>query len=249
MRLEGKVVFISGGSRGQGAAEAKLFAKEGASVVMGDILEDEGKKLEAEINESGGRALFVKLDVTSESEWQDAIAETVRTFGKLDVLVNNAAIYSRRSVEDTTVEEWDRIMAVNVKGVFLGTKHSIAEMRKVGGGSIINISSTAGLVGSTRSSAYTASKGGVRLLTKSTAVQYAGEGIRANSIHPGPIDTEMIAENIGTPERLAQSVARVPLGRVGTIDDVAYGALFLASDESSYMTGSELVIDGGVTAQ
>ena len=249
MRLEGKVVFISGGSRGQGAAEAKLFAKEGASVVMGDILEDEGKKLEAEINESGGRALFVKLDVTSESEWQDAIAETVRTFGKLDVLVNNAAIYSRRSVEDTTVEEWDRIMAVNVKGVFLGTKHSIAEMRKVGGGSIINISSTAGLVGSTRSSAYTASKGGVRLLTKSTAVQYAGEGIRANSIHPGPIDTEMIAENIGTPEGLAQSVARVPLGRVGTIDDVAYGALFLASDESSYMTGSELVIDGGVTAQ
>ena len=249
MRLEGKVVFISGGSRGQGAAEAKLFAKEGASVVMGDILEDEGKKLEAEINESGGRALFVKLDVTSESEWQDAIAETVRTFGKLDVLVNNAAIYSRRSVEDTTVEEWDRIMAVNVKGVFLGTKHSIAEMRKVGGGSIINISSTAGLVGSTRSSAYTASKGGVRLLTKSTAIQYAGEGIRANSIHPGPIDTEMIAENIGTPEGLAQSVARVPLGRVGTIDDVAYGALFLASDESSYMTGSELVIDGGVTAQ
>ncbi len=249
MRLEGKVVVISGGSRGQGAAEAKLFAKEGASVVMGDILEDEGKKLEAEINESGGRALFVKLDVTSESEWQDAIAETVRTFGKLDVLVNNAAIYSRRSVEDTTVEEWDRIMAVNVKGVFLGTKHSIAEMRKVGGGSIINISSTAGLVGSTRSSAYTASKGGVRLLTKSTAVQYAGEGIRANSIHPGPIDTEMIAENIGTPEGLAQSVARVPLGRVGTIDDVAYGALFLASDESSYMTGSELVIDGGVTAQ
>ena len=249
MRLEGKVVFISGGSRGQGAAEAKLFAKEGASVVMGDILEDEGKKLEAEINESGGRALFVKLDVTSESNWQEAIGETVRTFGKLDVLVNNAAIYSRVRVEDTTVEEWDRIMAVNAKGVFLGIKHSIPEMRKAGGGSIINISSTAGLVGSPRGSAYTASKGGVRLLTKSTAVQYASDGIRANSIHPGPIDTEMIAENIGTPEGLAQSVARVPLGRVGTIDDVAYGALFLASDESSYMTGSELVIDGGVTAQ
>ena len=249
MRLEGKVAFISGGSRGQGAAEAKLFAKEGASVVMGDILEDEGKRLEAEINESGGRALFVKLDVTSESEWQDAIGQTVRTFGKLDVLVNNAAIYSRSGVEDTSVEEWDRIMAVNVKGVFLGTKHSITEMRKAGGGSIINISSTAGLVGSPRSSAYTASKGGVRLLTKSTAVQYAADGIRANSIHPGPIDTDMIADNIGTPEGLAESVARVPLGRVGNVDDVAYGALFLASDESSYMTGSELVIDGGVTAQ
>ena len=249
MRLEGKVVFISGGSRGQGAAEAKLFAKEGASVVMGDILEDEGRRLEAEINESGGRALFVKLDVTSESDWQNAIGQTVRAFGKLDVLVNNAAIYSRVPVEDTSVEEWDRIMAVNVKGVFLGTKHSIAEMRKVAGGSIINISSTAGLVGSPRGSAYTASKGGVRLLTKSTAVQYAADGIRANSIHPGPIDTEMIAENIGTPEGLAQSVARVPLGRVGNVVDVAYGALFLASDESSYMTGSELVIDGGVTAQ
>ena len=249
MRLDGKVAFISGGSRGQGAAEAKLFAKEGASVVMGDILEDEGRKLEAEINESGGRALFVKLDVTSESDWQEAVGQTVRTFGKLDVLVNNAAIYSRVRVEDTTVAEWDRIMAVNVKGVFLGIKHSIPEMRQAGGGSIINISSTAGLVGSPRGSAYTASKGGVRLLTKSTAVQYAADGIRANSIHPGPIDTEMIAENIGTPEGLAESVARVPLGRVGNVDDVAYGALFLASDESSYMTGSELVIDGGVTAQ
>ena len=249
MRLEGKVAFISGGSRGQGAAEAKLFAKEGASVVMGDILEDEGRKLEAEINESGGRALFVKLDVTSESDWQEAVGQTVRTFGKLDVLVNNAAIYSRVRLEDTSVEEWDRIMAVNAKGVFLGIKHSIPEMRRAGGGSIINISSTAGLVGSPRGSAYTASKGGVRLLTKSTAVQCAADGIRANSIHPGPIDTDMIAENIGTPEGLAQSVARVPLGRVGSVDDVAYGALFLASDESSYMTGSELVIDGGVTAQ
>ena len=249
MRLEGKVVFISGGSRGQGAAEARLFATEGASVVMGDILEDEGKRLEAEINESGGRALFVRLDAASESDWQDAIRQTVQTFGKLDVLVNNAAIYSRAPIEQTSAEEWDNVMAVNARGVFLGTKHSIQEMRKSGGGSIVNISSTAGLVGNTRGGVYGASKGAVRLLTKSTAVQHAGEGIRANSIHPGPIDTDMIADNIATPEGRAESEARVPLGRIGSVEDVAYGALFLASDESSYMTGSELVIDGGVTAQ
>ena len=249
MRLEGKVVFISGGSRGQGAAEARLFATEGASVVMGDILEDEGRRLEAEINESGGRALFVRLDAASDSDWQNAIRQTVQTFGKLDVLVNNAAIYSRVPIEQTSAEEWDRIMAVNARGVFLGTKHSIPEMRKSGGGSIVNISSTAGLVGSARGSAYSASKGAVRLLTKSTAVQHAGEGIRANSIHPGPIDTDMIADNIATPEGRAESEARVPLGRIGSVEDVAYGALFLASDESSYMTGSELVIDGGATAQ
>lgn len=249
MRLEGKVAFISGGSRGQGAAEARLFATEGASVVMGDILEDEGRRLEAEINESGGRALFVRLDAASDSDWQNAIRQTVQTFGKLDVLVNNAAIYSRVPIEQTSAEEWDSIMAVNARGVFLGTKHSIPEMRKSGGGSIVNISSTAGLVGSARGSAYGASKGAVRLLTKSTAVQHAGEGIRANSIHPGPIDTDMIADNIATPEGRAESEARVPLGRIGSVEDVAYGALFLASDESSYMTGSELVIDGGATAQ
>ncbi len=249
MRLDGKVVFISGGSRGQGAAEARLFATEGASVVMGDILEDEGRRLEAEINESGGRALFVRLDAASESDWQNAIRQTVQTFGKLNVLVNNAAIYSRVPIENTSEEEWDHIMAVNARGVFLGTKHSIPEMRRAGGGSIVNISSTAGLVGSARGSAYSASKGAVRLLTKSTAVQHASEGIRANSIHPGPIDTDMIADNIATPKGRAESEARVPLGRIGSVEDVAYGALFLASDESSYMTGSELVIDGGATAQ
>ena len=249
MRLDGKVALISGGSRGQGAYEARLFAREGASVVIGDVLEDEGQKLEAEINETGGRALFVRLDVGSEQNWVDAIRETVERFGKLDVLVNNAAIYRTAPIEDTTEEEWDQVMAINAKGVFLGTKHAIPEMRKAGGGSIVNISSTAGLVGSPRGSAYSASKGSVRLLTKSTAIQHAEDGIRANSVHPGPIDTEMIRANIDTAEGLAASIARVPLGRIGTVEDVAYGALFLASDESSYMTGSELVIDGGVTAQ
>ena len=249
MRLEGKVAFISGGARGQGAAEARLFAREGAAVVIADILEDEGKKLEAEINETGGQALFVRLDVTSESDWKDSISETVKRFGKLDVLINNAGILGQTLIEHTTVEEWDNIMAVNTKGVFLGTKHVIPEMRKAGGGSIVNISSIAGMVGSPRGSAYTTSKGGVRVFTKTTAIQHASDGIRANSIHPGPIDTEMIADNISTPDGLATSLARVPLGRLGTVDDVAYGALFLASDEASYMTGSELVIDGGVIAQ
>ena len=249
MRLEGKVALISGGARGQGAAEARLFAREGAAVVIADILEDEGKRLEAEINEIGGQALFVKLDVTSESNWKDCIGETVERFGKLDVLVNNAGILGQTPIEDTPIDEWERIMSVNTTGVFLGTKHSIPEMRKAGGGSIVNISSIAGMIGSPRGSAYTTSKGGVRLFTKSTALQHAKDGIRANSIHPGPVDTEMIAENISTPEGRAASIARVPLGRIGTADDVAYGALFLASDEASYMTGSELVIDGGVIAQ
>lgn len=249
MRLQGKVALISGGAKGQGATEARLFVKEGASVVIGDILEDEGSKVEAEINESGGGALFTKLDVTSASDWESAVKLAVERFGKLDVLINNAAIYSRVPIEHATEEEWDMIMAVNTKGVFLGTRAVIPAMREAGGGSIVNISSTAGLVGSTRGGAYATSKGGVRLFTKNTAMQHAKDGIRANSIHPGPIDTDMISEALGTPEGLALSESRIPMGRVGTVDDVAYGVLFLASDESSYMTGAELVIDGGMTAQ
>jgi NAD(P)-dependent dehydrogenase (short-subunit alcohol dehydrogenase family) len=249
MRLLGKVALISGGARGQGAAEAKLFAKEGASVVIGDILEAEGKQVEAEINESGGKALFVKLDVTSETDWRRAVALAEQHFGKLDILVNNAGIYRITAIEHASEQEWDEVMDINGKGVFLGTKHAIPAMRKAGGGSIVNISSIAGLVGSVRGSAYGPSKGAVRLLTKYTAIQHAADGIRANSIHPGPIDTEMIAFSIGTPEGRKTSESRVPLGRIGTVEDVAYGALFLASDESSYMTGSELVIDGGITAQ
>ena len=250
MRLDGKVAFISGGARGMGAAEARLFAREGAKVAIGDVLGDDGHKVEAEINETGGEAVFVALDVTREADWERAISATVSRFGKLDILVNNAGVSGQGMVEDTTEEEWDRVMDVNAKGVFLGTKAAIPEMRKAGGGSIINISSQLGIVGVDNSSPqYQASKGAVRLLTKATAIQYAGEGIRANSVHPGPIVTPMTEAGRADPERTKVTLSRIPLDRYGQPDDVAYGVLYLASDESSYVTGSELVIDGGWTAQ
>ena len=249
MRLEGKVALISGGARGQGEAEGRLFVSEGAKVVLADILDAEGEAVAADIREGGGDASYVHLDVVSEDNWRAAVEFTLETYGRLDILINNAAIYSRTSIVDTDLEEWRRIMEINSTGVFLGTKHAVPAMQRSGGGSIINISSTAGLVGSARGSAYGASKGSVRLFTKYTAIQHAADSIRANSIHPGPIDTEMIAENLSTPDGRAESESRVPLQRIGTVMDVAYGALFLASDDSSYMTGAELVIDGGVTAR
>ena len=250
MRIEGKVALISGGARGQGAAEAKLFAQEGAKVVFGDILDDQGKQVEAEINEAGGEALYVHLDVTQEADWESAVETAVSRYGKLDILVNNAGITIRKNVEDTTEEEWDRIMAINAKGVFLGIKQAIPAMRHNGGGSIINISSTAGLVGSPYSGAsYAATKGAVRPLTKATAIQYAKEGIRCNSVHPGTIETPMTADMLADQQYRQDRMERTPLGRLGTAQDVAYGVLYLASDESSFVTGSELVIDGGRTAQ
>ena len=249
MRLNDKSVLISGGARGMGSVEAKLFCSEGASVIIGDILEDEGRKIEAEINESGGVCIFVRLDVTSEEDWESAVNLAVERFGKLDILINNAGIFPMESIENTTVESWDRVMDVNAKGVFLGTKAAIPAMRTSGGGSIINLSSIAGLVGSAYSASYNATKGAVRLLTKSTAIQYAKDGIRANSIHPGLIDTLMASELLSDPELQVKRLASTPMGRTGTAEEIAYGALFLASDESSFITGSELVIDGGFTAQ
>ena len=260
MRLEGKVALISGGARGQGAAEARLFSLEGAAVVIGDILDEEGMKLEAEIRELGGLATFVHLDVTDADQWESAVSEAVNSYGKLDILVNNAGIGSTNAggvdaprIHEAPVEVWDQIMDVNAKGVFLGCRAAIGAMREAGGGSIINISSIAGLVGlgpgSGAGSAYASSKGAVRLLTKSTAVQYAGEGIRCNSVHPGYIDTAMTERMMSQPGMRDLRIGATPLGRIGTVDDIANGVLFLASDEASFMTGSELVIDGGYTAQ
>ena len=249
MRLEGKVALITGAARGQGAAEARLFAQEGAKVILADVSDPEGIAVAAEIAEAGGDAIYVHLDVTDESQWDAAVQSAVTSFGKLDILVNNAGIWRRGHVMETSSEQWDDIMDVNAKGVFLGTKSAIPEMRKAGGGSIVNISSTAGLVGSKTSSAYSASKGAVRIFSKSTAIQYASEGIRANSIHPGPIDTDMGDQVWPDPTSREASISRTALSRIGTAQDIAYGALYLASDESSFVTGSELVIDGGVTAQ
>ncbi len=250
MRLVNKVALISGGARGMGAVEAQLFASEGAKVVIGDVLEDEGRQTEAAVNESGGECVFVRLDVTSEADWAAAVASAVSRFGRLDVLVNNAGVSSTGGIEDITVENWDRTLDINAKGVFLGTKAAIPEMRKAGGGSIINISSGAGIAPTPGTSgAYAASKGAVRIFSKSTAVQYAKENIRCNSVHPGPIETPMLRGARSETSQLDDMIERVPLGRIGRPEEIAYGVLYLASDESSFVTGSELVIDGGRTAQ
>jgi NAD(P)-dependent dehydrogenase (short-subunit alcohol dehydrogenase family) len=249
-RLDGKVALISGGAKGQGATEARMFVREGASVVFGDILDDEGKKLEAELRAAGGQATYVHLNVTRADDWRAAVATTVQAYGKLNVLVNNAGILFRASIEDTKEEDWDRIMAINVKGVFLGTQAVIPAMRQAGGGSIINISSVAGLVGSPQNTAaYSATKGAVRIFTKSTAIQHANDRIRANSVHPGPIETDMIKDVLANKAAWEARLRRLPMGRAGKPEDVAYGVIYLASDESSYVTGSELVIDGGCTAE
>ncbi|MAZ60379.1 MAG: cyclopentanol dehydrogenase [Chloroflexi bacterium] len=250
MRLDGKVALITGGAKGQGREEAKLFAKEGAKIVLGDILDNLGQEVAKDIQDTGGEATYVHLDVTNETDWKSSIKIVLQKYGRLDILVNNAGILIRKGIEDTTTEDWSRIMDINAKGAFLGIKSAIPVMRKSGGGSIINISSTAGLVASPSGSAsYTASKGAVRLLTKSTAIQYAHENIRCNSVHPGPIDTDMIQDSITDPTKLTERMERLPMGRFGTAEEVAFGVLYLASDESSFVTGSELVIDGGHTAQ
>jgi NAD(P)-dependent dehydrogenase (short-subunit alcohol dehydrogenase family) len=249
-RLAGKVALISGGARGQGAAEARLFTQEGAKVVFGDILDAEGTQVEAEIRAQGGEATYMHLNVTREQDWQSAVQTAESKYGKLDILVNNAGIAIHGTIEETTEDDWDHLMSINMKGVFLGTKYAIPAMRRAGGGSIINISSGAGIAPAPgTSAAYAASKGGVRLFTKATAVQHAKDNIRCNSVHPGPIDTPMVRGPQTDPARVETLIGRVPLGRLGTAEEIAYGVLYLASDEASFVTGSELVIDGGRTAQ
>lgn len=246
-RLDGKVTLISGGARGQGAVETELFSNEGAKVVFGDILDDEGQKLEARIRELGGEVTYLHMDAANEDDWRRAVALAEDKYGKLDVLVNNAGISPPERGIDISVEDWDRVMDVNAKGVFLGTKHAIPAMQRAGGGSIINISSIAGIVGRPLASpVYAASKGAVRVYSKSTAAKHAADNIRCNSVHPGPIDTPMLrgATASADPE---SRVGEIPLGRLGRSEDVAYGVLYLASDEASFVTGVELVIDGGVT--
>ena len=247
MRLENKVAIISGGSRGMGAVEAALFVQQGAKVLVGDVRDDEGRAL---VEKIGADAVYAHLDVTSEDDWAAAVKKATDRYGKLDILVNNAGVSARGTIEETSVEDWDRVMGINAKGVFLGTRAAIPEMRKAGGGSIVNISSQLGLVGMAESSPqYQSSKGAVRIFTKSAAIQYAPEGIRVNSVHPGPIVTPMTESRRSDLAMQQVMVSRIPLGRYGESEDVAYGVLYLASDESSFVTGGELVIDGGWTAQ
>lgn len=251
-RLEGKVALISGGAKGMGEIEARMFAEEGASLVIADILDDRGKNLASEISEisSSGECVYVHLDVRNMSEWNTAVETAIRTFGKLDILVNNAGVTSRMMLLDTPEEDWDRVLDINSKGTFLGIKATVPAMRESGGGSIVNISSQMGLVGGDFSSPqYQASKGAVRLLTKSVAVQYAAENIRCNSVHPAPIETDMTAGMRADKEKFADMIRRIPMGRYGKPEEVAYAVIYLASDESSFVTGSEVVVDGGWTAQ
>ena len=250
-KLDGKVALISGGARGQGAAEAETFAREGARVVFGDIRDEAGKTVAAAIHAAGGEGVYVHLDVTSEMDWRSAVETATGRYGRLDILINNAAIVIPKvPIEERTAEEWDRVMAVNAKGVFLGTKHCIPALRRAGGGSIVNISSVAGIGQSLHQEpAYAASKGAVRIFTKVTASQYAKDGIRCNSVHPGPVDTEMLHSAMPDPEVLRQRMRRVPLGRMGRVDEIVTLVLYLASDDSSWVTGSEIVIDGGALAQ
>jgi NAD(P)-dependent dehydrogenase (short-subunit alcohol dehydrogenase family) len=243
MRLDGKVALITGGASGMGRSEAVVFAKEGAKVVVADVLEDEGRQVADGLGKAGR---FVRLDVTSEAAWREAIAATLSTFGKLDVLVNNAGISGTFDPDTLSTSAWDRLMDVNAKGVFLGMKHAIPVMEQAGGGAIVNISSVSGFVGQAGiHMAYNASKGAVRLMTKSAAVQYARSGIRVNSVHPGVMPAMRTSRATADPAFRAKMLAGVPMRREGRVEEVAYAVLFLASDEASYITGTELVVDGG----
>jgi cyclopentanol dehydrogenase len=247
-RLKGKVALISGGARGQGAAEARLFAGEGARVVIGDVLDDLCTKTAGEINShSGGKAVVaLHLDVTRAADWRAAVDACAREFGGLDVLVNNAGIANVKGIEETSEEEWDSIVNINQKGVWLGMKAAVAAMRRRGGGSIINISSIYGIIGSPGSAAYHGTKGAVRLLTKAAAVQYAPDKIRVNSVHPGVILTPMV--DVVPRSELQPLINMAPMKRGAQPEEVGWCVVFLASDEASFVTGAELVVDGGYTA-
>jgi len=247
MRLQGKVAIVTGAASGMGAATARRFAREGAKVVIADTLEDEGRRVAAAIGEA---ALFHRLDVTDEAEWQAVVAVTTERFGGLDILVNNAGISGSAYADLFDMVGWHKVMEVNATGVFLGMKHAVPAMRARGGGSIVNFSSISGFVGQARiHMSYNASKGAVRIMTKSAAVQFGRDKIRVNSVHPGLMPPMRTSGATADPALRAEMTKRIPLGRTGEVDEVANAVLFLASDEASYITGTELVVDGGFLAE
>lgn len=247
--LRGKVAIVTGAARGIGSATVRSLAREGATVVATDVLDDEGEVLAREICAEGGTVHYAHLDVTDEHEWQALADRTALDFGRIDVLVNNAGIGSMADVESETAEGWERTIAINQKGVWLGMKAVIPKIREAGGGSVVNVSSIFGAVGGFGASvAYHASKGAVRLMTKNAAIRYAQEGIRVNSLHPGFIDTPLIAALKGTPTETA-IIESTPMGRLGRPEEVGDVIAFLSGDAASYMTGSEIYVDGGWTAR
>ncbi len=252
-RMDGKVAVVTGAASGIGRATASLLAREGARVAVTDIQPEAGSEAAEEIGSRGGQARYWQLDTSEEQAVQDVLAEVVDVFGRLDVLVNNAGIAGvNKPTHEITLSEWSRVISVNLNGVFLCTKHAIPHMRRAGGGSIVNLSSIYGLVGAPDSPPYHAAKGGVRLMSKTDAMIYAADGIRVNSVHPGFIWTPMV-ENFLREQGDVQAGRRQidelhPIGHMGEPEDIAYGILYLASDEAKFVTGSELVIDGGYTA-
>lgn len=256
MRLEGKIAVITGAARGMGADEAELFAQEAATVLIADLLESEGQNVARNIEETGGRALFLKHDVTSEESWNKIVDVAIQKFGKIDILVNNAGIANRGSFQSTSLESWTRTMAVNATGVFLGMRTLYPVMKQSNGGAIVNISSSSGVAAAKYpnpetmpNAAYYASKAAVRLLTKLAAVQYGPHGIRVNTVCPGFIQTPLTKESLEDPDRFEYFKSVIPMPRFGRERDVAQAVLYLASDDSSFVNGAELIVDGGYLAK
>ncbi len=250
-RLDGKVALITGGASGMGKVASQLFAREGAKVVLSDVAEEAGEAVAAAIRDGGAQAAYVHADVSRASDAEAMVRFTVDTFGGLTVLYNNAGVFPERdgSVTETPEEVWDLTIGINLKGVYLGCRYGIPAMIQSGGGSIVNVASFVALMGAaTPQIAYTASKGGVLSMTREIAVEFARRGVRANSLCPGPIETPLLQGLLADPDRRQRRLVHIPMGRFGQAEEIANAALFLASDESSYMTGTALVVDGGITA-